>query len=130
MARCLYTVERLRPIAEELGISLAQLALRWLVSQGGVTSTLIGARAPDEIRRTPARWTGSCPRRRWHAIQEISDEVYISMPYYYDMWGNWRTWNKQRPAAGDLGRYTEEHRERGEENKVSLLLCISPCPSV
>ena len=33
--KCLYAVERLRPVAMELGVSLAQLALRWLVSQGG-----------------------------------------------------------------------------------------------
>ena len=22
-------------------------------------------------------------------MQEISDELYSTMPYYYDMWGNW-----------------------------------------
>ena len=48
---CLYTAERLRPVAEELGVSLARLALRWLICQPGVTSALIGARARRDHKR-------------------------------------------------------------------------------
>ena len=36
-------VDRLRPIADELGLSMAQLALAWCLRQPGVSSTIVGA---------------------------------------------------------------------------------------
>ena len=39
-------VEALRPIAERLGITMAQLALAWNVAQPGVTSAIAGSRDP------------------------------------------------------------------------------------
>jgi aryl-alcohol dehydrogenase-like predicted oxidoreductase len=95
--KCLYTTERLRPVAKKMHVSLAQLALRWLVSQPGVTSTLIGARTQKEIEEDAGALGWELSEETMQTIQEISDEVYISMPYYYDMWGNWRTWNKRGP---------------------------------
>ena len=95
--KCLYAVERLRSVAEKLGVSLAQLSLRWLASQPGVTSTLIGARTEDEIKEDAGALDWELPAEAMETIQEISDEIYISMPYYYDMWGNWRTWNRRGP---------------------------------
>jgi len=95
--KCLYTVERLRPIAKELGVSIAQLALRWLISQPGVTSALVGAQTPDEISENAGTVGWQLPASTLSMVQEISDELYLSMPYYYDMWGNWRTWNRKGP---------------------------------
>jgi aryl-alcohol dehydrogenase-like predicted oxidoreductase len=95
--KCLYTVERLRPLAESLDISLTQLALRWLAAQPGVTSALVGARTPEEIAEDAAALDGTTPPDTMDAVQAISDEIYVSMPYYYDMWGNWRTWNRRGP---------------------------------
>jgi len=43
-------VEKLRPIAEERGITLAQLSLAWLMQQPGVTSPILGARPPEYLR--------------------------------------------------------------------------------
>jgi aryl-alcohol dehydrogenase-like predicted oxidoreductase len=43
-------VERLRPIAERLGCTLAQLALAWNVHQPGVTSAIAGSRNADHVR--------------------------------------------------------------------------------
>ena len=96
-SKCLYTTERLRPIAEALGVSLSQLALRWLISQPGVTSTLVGARMPEEITEDANVLAWDLPKAVMATIQEISDEVYLSMPHYFDMWGNWRTWNRRGP---------------------------------
>lgn len=95
--KCLYTTERLRPIAEALDVSLSQLALRWLISQPGVTSALVGARMPEEIAEDASVTDWDLPEKVMDDIQEISDEVYLSMPHYFDMWGNWRTWNKRGP---------------------------------
>ena len=46
----LAVVETLRPIAERLGITLAQLALAWNVHQPGVTSAIAGSRNRDHVR--------------------------------------------------------------------------------
>lgn len=93
--KCLYTVERLRPIAKELGVSLSQLSLRWLVSQPGVTTALVGARTPEEITENAGAVGWELKPEDLTRVQEISDELYVTMPYYYDMWGNWRSWNKR-----------------------------------
>ena len=43
-------VDRLRPIADRLGITMAQLALAWNIAQPGVTSAIAGSRNPDHTR--------------------------------------------------------------------------------
>jgi 1-deoxyxylulose-5-phosphate synthase len=47
--RVLERVERLRPIASELGLSLAQLALAWVLRRPEVTSAIIGATRPAQV---------------------------------------------------------------------------------
>jgi methylglyoxal reductase len=41
-------LDRIRPIAESRGITLAQLAIAWTVAQPGVTHALVGARDPRQ----------------------------------------------------------------------------------
>jgi 1-deoxyxylulose-5-phosphate synthase len=45
----LTAVDRLRPIAAEAGITMAQLALAWVVRDEVVTSAIIGATRPEQI---------------------------------------------------------------------------------
>jgi aryl-alcohol dehydrogenase-like predicted oxidoreductase len=52
--RSLAVVDGLRPIAERLGISLAQLALAWTFHQPGVTSAIAGSRNPEHVRQNAA----------------------------------------------------------------------------
>ena len=47
-------VRQLKPIAEELGISRAQLALAWTLRQPGVSSAIIGATRPSQINDNAA----------------------------------------------------------------------------
>jgi aryl-alcohol dehydrogenase-like predicted oxidoreductase len=42
-------VERLRPIAEDLGVTLAQLALAWVLREGNVAAALVGASRPAQL---------------------------------------------------------------------------------
>jgi aryl-alcohol dehydrogenase-like predicted oxidoreductase len=46
----LATVERLRPIANKLGIQLADLAIAWALHQPGVTSAIVGSRNPQHVK--------------------------------------------------------------------------------
>lgn len=43
-------VDDLRSIANDVGISLSALVLRWTIGQPGITSALCGAKRPDQIR--------------------------------------------------------------------------------
>jgi aryl-alcohol dehydrogenase-like predicted oxidoreductase len=52
--RDLAIVDGLRPIAEGLGISMAQLALAWNAAQPGVTSAIAGSRNADHARDNAA----------------------------------------------------------------------------
>jgi aryl-alcohol dehydrogenase-like predicted oxidoreductase len=47
-------VEALRPTADRLGISLAQLAIAWTVAQPGITSAIVGSRNGDHVRSNAA----------------------------------------------------------------------------
>ena len=58
----LAVVERLRPVAERVGCTLAQLALAWNVHQPGVTAAIAGSRNEAHVRRTPAPATSSWTR--------------------------------------------------------------------
>jgi len=42
--------EGLRPIAEQLGATVAQIAIAWVLHQPGVTAALAGTRSPERIR--------------------------------------------------------------------------------
>lgn len=47
-------VERLRPIAEQEGLSVAQLALAWCLRLKSVSSVIIGASRPEQVRENAA----------------------------------------------------------------------------
>jgi aryl-alcohol dehydrogenase-like predicted oxidoreductase len=42
-------VQQLRPIADELGVSMAQLALAWVLHNENVASAIIGASRPEQV---------------------------------------------------------------------------------
>jgi aryl-alcohol dehydrogenase-like predicted oxidoreductase len=42
-------VQRLRPVAERLGITMAQLALAWVLREPNVASAIIGATRPEQV---------------------------------------------------------------------------------
>ncbi|MBI5067184.1 MAG: aldo/keto reductase family protein [Deltaproteobacteria bacterium] len=50
----LQRVERLRPIAAELGITLSQLALAWVLRRPEVTSAIVGATSPAQVEENAA----------------------------------------------------------------------------
>jgi 1-deoxyxylulose-5-phosphate synthase len=42
-------VQRLRPVADELGLSMAQLALAWVLREENVAAAIIGASRPEQV---------------------------------------------------------------------------------
>jgi aryl-alcohol dehydrogenase-like predicted oxidoreductase len=47
-------VQLLRPIAEEAGLTMPQLALAWILQHQNVASTIIGASRPEQVRENAA----------------------------------------------------------------------------
>jgi aryl-alcohol dehydrogenase-like predicted oxidoreductase len=46
----LEAVQRLRPIAEEAGLTMPQLALAWVLRQPNLASAIVGASRPEQVR--------------------------------------------------------------------------------
>jgi aryl-alcohol dehydrogenase-like predicted oxidoreductase len=47
-------LDRLRPIAEEAGRTVAQLVINWTIHRAGITVALCGAKRADQIQETAA----------------------------------------------------------------------------
>lgn len=47
-------VDKLKPLADELGVSLAQLALAWCLRRPGVSSVIVGATEPRQVEENAA----------------------------------------------------------------------------
>ncbi len=47
--RVLEAVQRLRPIAEEAGLTMVQLALAWVLRQHNVAAAIVGASRPEQV---------------------------------------------------------------------------------
>ena len=48
-AATLDAVDRLRPIADEAGLTMSQLALAWVLRQENVSAAIIGATRPEQV---------------------------------------------------------------------------------
>jgi aryl-alcohol dehydrogenase-like predicted oxidoreductase len=53
-ASVLERVQRLRPIAEGLGITTAQLSLAWVLREPNVASAIVGSSRPEQLRDNAA----------------------------------------------------------------------------
>jgi aryl-alcohol dehydrogenase-like predicted oxidoreductase len=43
-------VQQLRPVAEQAGLSLAQLAIAWTLQNPSVSAAIVGATRPEQVR--------------------------------------------------------------------------------
>jgi aryl-alcohol dehydrogenase-like predicted oxidoreductase len=50
----LAAVARLRPVADGLGITLAQLALAWVLREPNVSAAIVGATRPEQVEENAA----------------------------------------------------------------------------
>ncbi len=50
----LTAVQSLRPVAEQAGLTLTQLALAWVLHQPNVTAVIVGATRPEQVRENVA----------------------------------------------------------------------------
>jgi aryl-alcohol dehydrogenase-like predicted oxidoreductase len=66
-----FTEDLLRPIAYELGVSLAELAVAWTLLRDEVTSAIVGARRPEQIEQVVGGADLSIPSDAQQAIEVV-----------------------------------------------------------
>jgi aryl-alcohol dehydrogenase-like predicted oxidoreductase len=74
-------VQQLEPIADELGITMAQLALAWVLREPNVAAPIIGATRPEQIEENAAASGVQLDSQTLERIDEIlSDSVSYEGP--------------------------------------------------
>ncbi len=76
----LTAVQRLRPVADELGLSLAQLAVAWVLQNDNVAAALVGASRPEQVTENVAAAGVRIPAELMTRIDEALGDVVESDP--------------------------------------------------
>src|SRR3954471_21822844 len=69
------TVQRLRPLAEQAGLSMAQLAVAWVLQNPNVSAAIVGASRPEQVRDNAAASGKKLDAELLKAIDEILDPI-------------------------------------------------------
>lgn len=68
-------VQQLEPIASEAGLSMAQLAVAWVLQNGNVASAIIGASRPEQVHDNAAAAGVKLEEDLLSKIDEVLDPV-------------------------------------------------------
>jgi aryl-alcohol dehydrogenase-like predicted oxidoreductase len=92
-------IEAMRPIAEEHEVSVAQVALAWLLHQPQVTSVIVGAKRPDQLADNLAAVKLRLSEDELRALDEVSH-----LPPEYPGWMFERQGEARRKQLRGAGR--------------------------
>jgi aryl-alcohol dehydrogenase-like predicted oxidoreductase len=70
-------VQRLGPIAEELGVTMAQLALAWVLREDNVAAAIVGASRPEQVEENAGASGISLDDATLQAIDEAVADVVV-----------------------------------------------------
>lgn len=73
--RLLEGVEKLRPLAEANGLTVAQFAVRWVLTHPAVTSAIVGVKAPNHIESIAPAADSTLSIPEWHEAATIIAEA-------------------------------------------------------
>lgn len=79
--RAFRSVDAMRPIAERLGVSIAQVAIAWLLAKPWVTTVIIGAKTDAQLLDNIAASTVELSAEDMKALDEVS-----ALPPEYPGW--------------------------------------------
>jgi voltage-dependent potassium channel beta subunit len=71
----LEAVQKLRPIADELGVTMAQMAVAWVLREPGVSSAIVGASRPEQVDENVAASGIELAPETLRRIDEILEPV-------------------------------------------------------
>jgi len=73
-------VQQLRPVAEELGLTMAQLAVAWVLQNDNVSAAIIGASRPEQVAENVAASGVQLPAEVMSRIEEILGDSVVRDP--------------------------------------------------
>jgi 1-deoxyxylulose-5-phosphate synthase len=73
----LEAVERLRPIAEGAGLTMAQLALAWVLRQPNVAAAIVGASKPEQVRANASASGVTLAAQTLAAVDEALGDIVV-----------------------------------------------------
>jgi aryl-alcohol dehydrogenase-like predicted oxidoreductase len=73
----LQAVERLRAVAEGAGLTMAQLALAWVLRQPNVASAIVGASRPEQVRANVSASGVTLDAQTLAAVDEALGGVFV-----------------------------------------------------
>jgi aryl-alcohol dehydrogenase-like predicted oxidoreductase len=76
----LAAVQRLRPVAEQAGLSMVEMALAWVLRSDEVASAIVGASRPEQVHANAAASEIELTPDTLAAIDEALDDVMIAEP--------------------------------------------------
>ena len=68
-------VQRLKPVAEQAGLSMAQLAVAWVLQNSNVSAAIIGATRPEQVADNVAASGVRLAPEVMKAVDEALDPV-------------------------------------------------------
>jgi aryl-alcohol dehydrogenase-like predicted oxidoreductase len=92
-------IDAMRPIAQAKGVSVAQVALAWLLHQPQVTSVIIGAKRPDQLADNLAATTVTLTADELKTLGDAS-----ALPAEYPGWMFERQGEGRRRQLSESGR--------------------------
>ena len=73
-------VQGLRPVADELGLTMAQLAVAWVLQNPNVAAALIGASRPEQVAENVKASGVVIPAELMARIDEVLGDVVVRDP--------------------------------------------------
>jgi aryl-alcohol dehydrogenase-like predicted oxidoreductase len=78
--KVLEKVQRLKPLADEAGLSMAQLAVAWVLANPNVSSAIVGATRPEQVRDNAAAAGKKLDADLLKKIDEVLEGVVTTDP--------------------------------------------------
>ena len=76
----LRAVQRLKPIADQAGLTLPQFALAWVLREPNVASAIVGASRPDQVRENAAASGVVVDTQLFQRAEAIIEEALVAQP--------------------------------------------------
>jgi aryl-alcohol dehydrogenase-like predicted oxidoreductase len=73
-------VQALRPVADEVGLTLAQLAVAWVLQNDNVAAAIVGASRPEQVSENVKASGVTLPPEVLSRIDEVLGDVVESSP--------------------------------------------------
>jgi aryl-alcohol dehydrogenase-like predicted oxidoreductase len=73
----LEAVQRLRPVAEQAGLTMPQLALAWVLRQANLASAIVGASRPEQVRANASASDTTLDAQTLAAVDEALGDIVV-----------------------------------------------------